>query len=154
MSALNVKLKNPLMIFTKTKKQKLVCVVIVRIVVKMMEKCTTHKLDKPQSQECSCEREYIAGGVIEVKGFKKGKAICKDCGKPIPEKKVYNEDVIFMCKKHTRVNCGECFEVLPKPIPAPQKKIEELNETGMSVVEAIYRLERKINEIIKQVNGG
>jgi hypothetical protein len=46
---------------------------------------------------------------------------------PPKEPKEYNEDVIFMCKKHTRVNCGECFEVLPKKLEVPNchLKIED-----------------------------
>ena len=67
---------------------------------------------KPPQKECSCKREYKPGGVIEVKGFDKGKAICNACGLPIPKAK-------YPCCSSAERNGEECpiHKERLKPIP-------------------------------------
>jgi hypothetical protein len=89
---------------------------------------------------CECIREYKPGGVIEIKGFVKGKAICKDCGKKIanpkplpspeceheweftksePVNETYKHYVAYFCKK-----CGEYKTEESKPLPPQECKHE------------------------------
>jgi hypothetical protein len=69
------------------------------------------------------------------------------------EPKVYNEDVIFMCKKHKRVNCGECFEVLPKKLEVPKCNLKSKeNLTDVREQEAILDLLKANVDIMGRSN--
>ena len=93
----------------------------------------THKIVDILDHRCSCNQQELHY------------EIAKDILALLPEP-------IFMCKKHTRVNCGECFEVLPKPI-SPKPKIEELDIFDEeNYLPGQYEQAMKINELVQAHN--
>jgi len=102
----------------------------------------------PAQETCACPHPDYPGAMIACDRLTP-EPICATCHKPLPQPKeeCKHEWLNCNCKK-----CGIAFlDYSNKP---PAGKIELLQPTGLTIHEAIYRLESKINELIDKVNGG